>query len=56
MELRSLNLTLARDNLRKAQAIQLLTHLRFSTSMSQLPLSELHINLHKNALSEVDSV
>ena len=50
MQLRSLNLTLSRDNLRKGQAIELLQKMRLASSMTQLPLHELNLNLNKNKI------
>ena len=52
MELRSLHLTLARDNLDKEQLNLLLRTLRLCTSMSQLPLVELSLNLSRNRVKE----
>ena len=50
MQLRSLNLTLSRDNLRKGQAIELLQKMRLASSMTQLPLHEFNLNLNKNKI------
>jgi hypothetical protein len=50
MELRSLNLTLSRDNLRKGQVIELLQKTRLASSMTQLPLTEFYLNLNKNKI------
>jgi hypothetical protein len=52
MELRSLHLTLTRDNLDKEQMAYLLKHLRLCTSMSQLSMNELVLNLSKNKVKE----
>lgn len=50
MELRSLNLTLARDNMKKEQAVELLNKVRLASSMTHLPLAEFHLNLNKNKI------
>lgn len=50
MQLRSLNLTLSRDNLKKGQVIDLLQKMRLASSMTQLPLLEFNLNLNKNKI------
>lgn len=56
MELRSLHLTLSRDNLLRSQMIELLKSVRLSTSMSGLPLNELVLNLTKNKVTETTDI
>lgn len=50
MELRSLNLTLSRDNLRNVQVVELLQKIRLASSMTHLPLAEFNLNLNKNKI------
>lgn len=50
MELRSLSLTLARDNLKKEQVVELLNKVRLASSMTHLPLAEFNLNLNKNKI------
>ena len=49
-QLRELSLTLTRDELHRKDFEQLITNLRLSTSMTNLPMSKIKINFLKNRI------